>query len=606
MSDTVAARWEEYNEAGRHSFSLGQFAEAEELFRAAVREGEQLGSDSPHLATSLNALGQLRLQAKDLVEAEACFTRALTIRERTYGPDSHAIVPSLNNLSAVHDAKGETDKAVDMLRRSLVISDQALGISHPEVAVTLNNLAKLYFKRRDFAKADRLLLKLLETKKALGRDHPELATVLGSLAKLRQAVGKHGAAEQLWRQALSIRERAFAPNDAILATTIENVADCCAAQEGRLGDAIALRERAIGIREIAMGATHPSLAAARAKLDELRSRPGAPMVELIETAPLARTSQEVPSPIFSHEVPPFPAAQPRAPSPDLPWIQLDAEPTGERAPARLELMGMEPPMVPQRPNAQSDIVPRTPLASPRVAPFVPRASNELVFTDSLAPDSKAPPLRQPAKAPLAAPPPSRATRTPQGGSVAHRAPPRRTSGPTRPRRRSKAPLVFVVLLVAAGAGGWYTMTGRTAAAALLAPVISRVEHTSLPVILPRAAASGPSSAAVAPATPATVSRTNDANAERAGARMSGAAGAANQATTPVRATRKAAPRDTTAQVDPATDASDTSEATLNAPIIPVNPAIDSITRGIDQSTRAKVDSAQKTRLDARTPIFKKP
>ena len=38
MSETVAARWEEYNEAGRRSVGLGQLAEAEELFRAAVRE----------------------------------------------------------------------------------------------------------------------------------------------------------------------------------------------------------------------------------------------------------------------------------------------------------------------------------------------------------------------------------------------------------------------------------------------------------------------------------------------------------------------------------------------------------------------------------------
>ncbi|HWE42111.1 MAG TPA: tetratricopeptide repeat protein, partial [Gemmatimonadaceae bacterium] len=221
MSETVAARWEEYNEAGRRSVGLGQLAEAEELFRAAVREGEQLGADSPHLATSLNALGQLRLQAKDLAEAERCFTRALAIRQQTYGPDSHAIVPSLNNLSSLHDARGETDKAVELLKRSLEISEKALGGSHPEVTVALNNLAKLYFKRRDFSKADRVLLRLLETKRALGKDHPEVATVLGSLAKLRQAVGKHGPAEQLWRQALAIRERAFAPDDPILATTLE-------------------------------------------------------------------------------------------------------------------------------------------------------------------------------------------------------------------------------------------------------------------------------------------------------------------------------------------------------------------------------------------------
>ena len=282
-------------------------------FRAAVREGEQLGGDSPHLATSLNALGQLRLQAKDLVEAESCFTRALAIRQQTYGPDSHAIVPSLNNLSALHDAKGETEQAVELLKRSMAISEKALGAAHPEVTLALNNLAKLYFKRRDFSKADRVLLRLLETKRALGKDHPEVATVLGSLAKLRQTVGKHGPAEQLWRQALAVRERAFAPNDPIVATTLENVAECCAAQDGKLGDAIALRERALGIRETAMGVAHPSVAAARTKLDELRARPGAAAAPAPRvSAQLPTTSQEIPSPLLSQEVPPFPAVPPSA------------------------------------------------------------------------------------------------------------------------------------------------------------------------------------------------------------------------------------------------------------------------------------------------------
>ena len=612
MSETVAARWEEYNEAGRRSFGLGQFAEAEELFRAAVREGEQLGSDSPHLATSLNALGQLRLQAKDLVEAERCFTRALAIREQTYGPDSHAIVPSLNNLSALHDAKGETDKAVDLLRRSLLISDQALGGSHPEVAITLNNLAKLYFKRRDFAKADRLLLKLLETKRTLGKDHPEVATVLGSLAKLRQAVGKHGPAEGLWRQALAIRERAFAPNDVILATTVENVADCCAAQEGRLADAIALRERALGIREVAMGAGHASLAPARVKLEELRARPGAPRVQPMESAGPPRNSQEVPSPIFSHEVPPYSSAQGSAPSPDLPWIQMDAEPTGERPPPRLELMGMQPPMAPgRRPDADAELH-RSPLVPPPIPMLAPRKSNELVFTDSLAPEATPPAPRHPARPVHSAPahsghahaaPPPRANRTPRSGTTAHRQPARGPSLPSK-KRRSKAPILFAIVVVMGASGAWYTVTGRTAAAAaLLEPVISRVERSAT-----RVASQTPTAV---PATPP--SGTTRTDAAGAGPRKAVAA-RPRPATTeqprsvPVAAVAKKLPvRDSIAKTQPAEDSASTLDVELTAPQMPESATLDSITRGIEQATRSKVDSAQKARLEIKTPpIFRKP
>ena len=582
MSETVAARWEEYNEAGRRSAGLGQLAEAEELFRAAVREGEQLGADSPHLATSLNALGQLRLQAKDVAEAESCFTRALAIRQQKHGADSHAIVPSLNNLSALHDAKGETDKAVELLKRSLEISEKALGGSHPEVALALNNLAKLYFKRRDFSKSDRVLLKLLETKRALGKDHPEVATVLGSLAKLRQAVGKHGPAEQLWRQALAIRERAFAPNDPILATTLENVADCCAAQDGKLGDAIALRERAIAIRETAVGGAHPSLASARAKLDELRARPGA-AAATTKAPPLPRSSQEVPSPLLSAEVPPFPGVTPSAPTPDLPWIQLDAEPTGERPPARLELMGAEPPSVvsPRRPMDRTpSATPRPPVIPPQIPPMPRRGSSELVFTDSLAPEATPPQPRHPDHGVrrAAPPPPPRAARP--------RTPPRSHAAPSRAQvrmpptmtesdgRSKKALLVAVTLVMILGAGGWFALNRKTSApATLLAAPVSRSE----PGRAATSAVTPPAVSAPVAATPVSRRSADSANTARA-----------------------AKPKPALAR-----DSMPKLEADLATPAIPASVDVDAVTRRIEQATKAKVDSAAKPRIEVK-PIFKRP
>jgi len=596
MSETVAARWEEYNEAGRRSVGLGQVAEAEELFRAAVREGEQLGADSPHLATSLNALGQLRLQAKDLAEAESCFVRALAIRQQTYGSDSHAIVPSLNNLSALHDAKGETDKAVALLKRSLEISEKALGNTHPEVTLALNNLAKLYFKRRDFSKADRVLLRLLETKRALGKDHPEVATVLGSLAKLRQAVGKHGPAEQLWRQALAIRERAFAPNDAILATTLENVADCCAAQEGKLGDAIALRERAIAIRETAMGSGHPSLAAARAKLDELRSRPGTAAARAT-SAPPPRASQELPTPLLSAEVPPFPTAIPGAPSPDLPWIQVDAEPTGERPAARLELMGIEPPSVASssRPAApKAPVTPRPPLVPPPVPPMPRRGSSELVFTDSLAPEATPPQPRQPDRSvrPAAKPArtPARATAVAPRGA-AHVSPTaHRSTGGSK-----KALLFAVVVAMVVGGGGWFALGRRAAAPApLLAAPVSQTVARPAETHAPPVAATTTASLPTAPLPTAPLPSAASTNAVQHAPEK-----AASLADT---AYQKAAAKPKPA---PPREAAPSTEVNLSAPSIPGSVDVDAVTRGIEQATKAKVDSAQKPRIDVK-PIFKKP
>lgn len=603
MSETVAARWDEYNEGGRRSFGLGQFAEAEELFRAAVREGEQLGADSPHLATSLNALGQLRLQAKDFAEAETCFTRALAIRQKTYGADSHAIAPSLNNLSALHDAKGETEQAVELLRRSLAITEQALGASHPDVAVALTTLAKLHFKRRDFAKADRLLLRLLETKRALGKDHPEVATVLGSLARLRQAVNKHGPAEQLWRQSLSIRERAFAPNDPILATTLENVADCCAAQDGKLLDAIALRERALVIREAAVGAGHPSVATARAKLDELRARPGGGAAPAAPNVAPPRSSQEVPSPLLSHEVPPYAAGQ-SAPTPNLPWIQLDAEPTGERPAPHLELMGMEPPMpAPPRaiPPDRKAVRSRTPLVPPPI-PAMARAARDLVVTGSLAPVAPPARPRDPQHVPRAAPALARAAHSTRDDRAAHRAPMRMPRTMAETDGSSKKALLAAVILVAlAGAGGWLLIAGKVVLpvplSAAPAAVTGRLRSVTVFSRSNTTLGTPPIVAAAAARPLANPSATNR-SAHAAPVESHAPAAPARAAAGPAQPAATATARTATNSADALIE--------LSPPTIASSSEIDAVTRGIEQSIGAKLDSAQKSRLEPKAPIFKRP
>jgi len=72
-----------------------------------------------------------------------------------------------------------------------------------------------------------------------------------------------------------------------------------------------------------------------------------------------------------------------------------------------------------------------------------------------------------------------------------------------------------------------------------------------------------------------------------------AADSAGAATT---ARRQAATADSAANLD----------VNLSAPTIPGSVELDAVTRGIEQSTKAKVDSAQKPRLDVKAPIFKKP
>ncbi len=386
MTDSIEARWEAHNEAGRRYFSQGDFANAEQAFVAAIREATAIGGDNVRLASSLSNLGQLKYKQKDLAQAEALFRRSLAIRETVLGPEHFGLVQNLNNLAALHYARGELEQAEPLFRRALLISEQALGEAHPDVAVTLNNLARLYFRRNDFKAAAPLLLRLLTIKQeALGASHPEVAAILTSLAKVRYAEGEYDAGEQLARRALAIREKIHVPNDPSIATALETLAEICGAR-GKRDEEMDLRRRAVEIREASMGADHPAAAASRATLELRRVS--------VETVQLGEISGEY------HKV------DTAMPTPDQPRLRIDSPSAGiERR--------VTPPEVPARPAPRPAAPPVTPMAPP-AAVLPPVVSVPMAAAPPATPPSPrvAPPAPPVAPAPpMAAAPPVQAAAT---------------------------------------------------------------------------------------------------------------------------------------------------------------------------------------------------
>lgn len=597
MTDTATARWEQYNEAGRRSFGQGQLAEAEEYFQAAIREGEVLGAESPQLAASLNSLGQLRLQAKDLAGAEQHLGRALAIREKVYGADHHALVSSLNNLGALHDAKGELDRAQEALQRALGICEQHLQPSHPDLALALNNLARLHIKRRDFPTADRLLLRLLEIKRALGKDHPEVATVLGALAKLRHVVGRNDQAEQLWRQALAIRERAFAPNDLLLATTLESLADCCAPQSGRIADAIAHRERALEIRLTTSGPGHPSVATAQAKLDELRRRARGEQPAASPPPPPPRSSREAPRPVTSQEVPNFTGNRPSGGA-ELPWLDPE-QPPSERVSQQIELASVEPQVV--APPPAPPVLPAPPAPPLQFAPLMPPAPVTPPVPPQLPPSlfAPAPPPRDlgisegfapSAQPPRPAPPPPRRSsgarpaprRSSEERAEFHYAESLPATGGGRLRR-----FVTTLFLLALVGGGWYAVAqGYVHPLAILSRVFEMVASHAPSVEPAKARASSPPRRSATPA-PEIVVPESLVSASTEPAAAAGADGATRDSTS-----------DDALHPKVKVDVSDTTGDGAYQ--------IDALSRAIDRSTQAKLDSADRARIAAKLPVIRKP
>ena len=123
--------------AGAEASQVGNYAEAEKSWRAALGEAERLGSDAPQLFVSLDRLGGLYFARGKYADAEPLLRRAMSIREKALGPDDPAVAESLVMLALNQYGAGRYAEAEPLLHRALAIREKSLGPEHPVDVVAL-------------------------------------------------------------------------------------------------------------------------------------------------------------------------------------------------------------------------------------------------------------------------------------------------------------------------------------------------------------------------------------------------------------------------------------------------------------------------------------
>jgi TonB family protein len=248
--------------------SLNRATSERPMSSPATRSEGIDGAGAEH-ASALLQMGAAKQDAGAYLEAEDLFRRALEIGERALGAENPALVPAMTSLASAFIMAGRFEDARPLVHRALAVSENGPTQHDPDLAIVLNELARLCLKQSAHELAEPLLLRMFALKRAKGEDHPEVATVLASLATVRQALGRHEAAEQLWRRVLEIRERTLAPNHFALATALEHLGEACAAR-GKIGEALQLLQRAQTIRELTLGAGHQSVRVSRDRIADLQ------------------------------------------------------------------------------------------------------------------------------------------------------------------------------------------------------------------------------------------------------------------------------------------------------------------------------------------------
>lgn len=230
--------------------SWGEWNSFEEMCRAEVRTRETtFGPDSPELATSLEHLANTLLFNDNYDEAEKLYQRALSIREAALGPDDCSIPNSLKGLANICRMRDQYALSEELIQRAARISEACFGkdsveyarlqehlavntgLRQPERAEELYELAvstyrkvegaesreyaeglfnfgRFYTASRQFEKAERVLLELMQlSEKEIDvadlekADYFQLyAGVLQELGRTEEAAELLKRVEEIWAQ----------------------------------------------------------------------------------------------------------------------------------------------------------------------------------------------------------------------------------------------------------------------------------------------------------------------------------------------------------------------------------------------------------------------
>lgn len=231
-----------YREMGLDLRSAGSYAEASDLAKSASME------NTPLVAAALGGLADGRTVQGDLKGAERYLRQALKIREAALGPVHLDVAESLNNLGVIYAQRKQLEKAESAFRRSLEITQKLLGPDHTDLAVTLDSLGVLYYEQDRYTEAEKLLRRSFEIrKKHLPGDHPAIARNLTHLAHVMIRLERSAEAEGLLREAVAIRGRHPPGFDSEMAITLESYA-IALKLNGRPAEALAIESQARSLR----------------------------------------------------------------------------------------------------------------------------------------------------------------------------------------------------------------------------------------------------------------------------------------------------------------------------------------------------------------------
>jgi CHAT domain-containing protein/tetratricopeptide (TPR) repeat protein len=244
---------------------VGTYTRARALREEALRIAEDAyGGDHPLVARCANDLAMSLGREGDFAGARRLQQRALAINESHLGVADSYVATNLNNQAIDVLEIGDYDEGVRLATRALRIWERVEGPNHRFVAYALIGLAYGQEHLGRYRAAVTNLERALRIReREYGRDHEALGYVVVPLGRLYFRLGARVRARALAEQGRTIWEKAQNPDE--LSDALMLVGRIAFA-DGHAEDASRAYQRALAIRLVANGPTHPDTAETRAAL----------------------------------------------------------------------------------------------------------------------------------------------------------------------------------------------------------------------------------------------------------------------------------------------------------------------------------------------------
>jgi tetratricopeptide (TPR) repeat protein len=184
-----------------------QIAKAER-FEKHCREAAWWIPSSPQMAHVLNAAGMLRFAQRRFDEAEALFTDASAMEQRST-PDPALRTDLTANFAALYYSTSRPGDAVRLFQRALDEERSRSGARSPTLVSHLHNLALSYEATGRSDEAVGILQQALSiADESYSRDHPVKVELLGSYARVLKTLHRNKESKVAARQAREIAQNA--------------------------------------------------------------------------------------------------------------------------------------------------------------------------------------------------------------------------------------------------------------------------------------------------------------------------------------------------------------------------------------------------------------